>query len=493
MNPCGQPRQKASRTWCRIAVLLVSVCFGWLGASAQDAPDKTLSGAQPPLPFATAPIPSYKSDFKINIPSFENATFSFGAVQPGAVSSPGFEGVRTLTLEEAKAQAAAAGNPLVRLGELSVEVAKQHRLGAQGDYFPQIGSTLYNMHLNKQTGQVLTVERPLTGGILSVPVNIFAKNQTIYNLNAVQPITPLFAIYQLVKIARADENIARAKVGLPVKEIANQVEKNYFDLLVAQRELTGAEAGAKKVQAKWLRASNSTTPDISAEQQAEMAGAEKAVLLASSKVQELTASLNGLLGFPENARLDLVPPPPLVENVSLTEATENATAANPEVVEAEQTAIKAHAGKTLSKMAYFPVVAMMGGYSNQNAITDRVLPQDFGYIGLVATFTVFDGFKREHGVKERSAQAEMADLAVTLTKAKVAAGVKSSYFELDRSRQLYQMACRMVSGAQVVDASYKTDDPDVKAARTQMEADMFRAELDYRMAYAKVKAMMGVE
>ncbi len=493
MNPCGQPQHNGSPTGCRIAVLLVLVCFGWLGVSAQDAPDTTLSGAQPPRPFATAPIPSDKSDFKINIPSFENAAFSFGAVQPGAVSSPGFEGVRTLTLEEAKAQAAAAGNPLVRLGELSVEVAKQHRLGAQGDYFPQIGSTLYNMHLNKQTGQVLTVERPLTGSILSVPVNIIGKNQTIYDLNVVQPITPLFAIYQLVKIARADENIARAKAGLPIKEIASQVEKDYFDLLVAQRELTGAEAGAKGIQAKWLRASNSTTPSISAEEAAETAGAQKAVLLASSKVQELTASLNGLLGFPEGTKLDLVPPPPLVEDVSLKEATENATAANPEVVEAEQTAIKAHAGKTLSKMAYFPVVAAMGGYANQNVLSDKVLPQDFGYIGLVATLTVFDGFKREHGVKERSAQAEMADLAVALTKAKVAAGVKSSYFELDRSRQLYQMACRMVSSAQVMDASYKTDEPEAKAARAQMEADMFRAEMEYRQAYAKVKGLMGVE
>ena len=44
----------------------------------------------------------------------------------------------------------------------------------------------------------------------------------------------------------------------------------------------------------------------------------------------------------------------------------------------------------------------------------------------------------------------MADLGVQLTKAKVAAGVKSSYLELDRSRQLYQLARRMVSATQVV-------------------------------------------
>jgi len=167
--------------------------------------------------------------------------------------------------------------------------------------------------------------------------------------------------------------------------------------------------------------------------------------------------------------------------------------ANPEVIEAEQTAIKAHAGLTLTKLQYVPTVAITGGYANQSAISDRVLPKDFSYIGVIATFTIFDGFKREHSVKEAQAQAEMADLAVQLTKAKVAAGVKSSYFELDRSRQLYQLARRMVSAARVVDASYQPDNPEVESAQAKMEADMFRADFEYRQAYAKLKTLLGTQ
>jgi outer membrane protein TolC len=111
----------------------------------------------------------------------------------------------------------------------------------------------------------------------------------------------------------------------------------------------------------------------------------------------------------------------------------------------------------------------------------------------MASFTLFDGFKREHGVKEVKAQAEMADLGVQLTKAKVAAKVKSSYLELDRSRQLYQLACRMASATQVVQASYRPDEPEVESARAKMKAEMFRAELEYRQAYAKLKAQMGAQ
>ena len=111
----------------------------------------------------------------------------------------------------------------------------------------------------------------------------------------------------------------------------------------------------------------------------------------------------------------------------------------------------------------------------------------------MATFTVFDGFKREHDVKELRAKTEMADMGVQLTKAKVAAKVKSSYLELDRSRQLYQLARRMASATQVVEASYKPADPEVESARAKMKAEMFRAELEYRQAYAKVKALMGAQ
>jgi outer membrane protein TolC len=476
--------------WHRNSVLFMSIFFLCIGASAQDVSDKTSSGLQSPLPVAAPLIARYKVPLSFKTDSVEKVNFSDrGIVLATTVLTPGPDGMCRLTLEEAQQAAGGASNPLVRLGQLSVEAAKQHRQGVQGLYFPNVSTQLANLHLNKETGQVVTFSRL---GV-SVPVNIFAKDQTDFNVGAAQPVTPLFSIYQLVKIARADENIAKAKAGLPVAETARKVEKNFFELLVAQRELTSAQADAKRIQGKWLTASNSGAPRVSTEQETEMLGAEKALVLASSKVKELTSSLDEIVGLPEGTTLELVPPEPLREDVSMREAAAKAAAANTEVIEAEQTAIKAHAGLALTKLTYVPTVAIIGGYANQNAISDRVLPKDFSYIGFIATFTIFDGFKREHGVKEVKAQAEMADLGVQLTKAKVAAGVKSSYLELDRSRQLYQLARRMVSATQVVEASYKPDDPEVESARAKMEADMFRAELEYREAYAKLKALMGVQ
>jgi len=473
-----------NHVWCRCATLSMAIIFACLGATAQNPVDKAQSDIPTPLPVAAQSAP-YKFDATFRVDSIKNKSLLHqGPVLATTALTPGPDGVVTLTLDEAQQQAAVASNPLVRLGELQVEVAKQHRLGVEAQYFPAVSTSFFDLHYNKHPGDVLSA-----GPLGTVSVNIVNKDSNTMNFVAVQPITPLFSIYQLAKIARADENIARAKAGMPLAQTASNVEKTFFELLVAQQELISSKAHAKTIQAKWLRASNSAPTSISREQEADMISAEKAVIDPASKVKELTASLDGMLGLPEGTKLELLAPQPLVENISLGEAVDKAVS-NPEVIEAEQTAIKAHAGLVATKLQYVPTVGVIGGYALQDAI-NLVLPKSFGYIGVSASWTIFDFGKREHAVKEVKAQSEMADMGVQLTKAKVVAAVKNAYFELERSRQLSQLARRTVSSTQVVEASYNPNDSEVESARATMEADMFRTELEYRQAYAKLKGLMG--
>lgn len=396
---------------------------------------------------------------------------------------------RVITLEEALEQAAGAENPLARLGALQVEAAKQNRKTFEASYFPQISSTFANLHFNKFMGEQIAVRRPVLGGISTIGIPLLNKDETMAVFNVMQPLTPLLKVKQAVKIARADENIARVKAGMPVAETAAKVEKSYFALLIAQRELTVAQVQSKRVQDKYLLASTSPASVLSAEQEAELISAEKKMIMANSQVRELSASLNSLIGLPEETELELVPPSPQVEAISLADATQTAMASNPEVVEAEQTAIKARAGRRLAKLDYVPDVAVLGGYAYQTVMP--LLPRDFSYVGVMATFTIFDGGKREHTVKMRNAQVEAAELAVVLTKAKVAASVKTSYLEMDRSRLLSQVSQRMISTSQVVNADYHANAPEGREVRAGLEAEMFRAELAYREALARLKSLMG--
>jgi outer membrane protein TolC len=379
---------------------------------------------------------------------------------------------RAITLDDAQQRAQVAAAPLMRLGELQVEAARQHRLGVKSLYFPSITTQADYLHLSENPGEIFTVQRPLAGTVLSLPVQAVFQDQNAVNVVVTQPITQLFGVRQLVKIARADENIARAKAGMPVAEIAEQVEKNFFDLLIAQRELAAASAEAKHVRAS-LVADTSRT-------------------IAADKVAMLTASLNGLLGFPLETRLELVAPTPLVENLTLKNALQIAQATpSLEVIEAEQTSVKAHSAARLAKLEYGPGIAIMGGYLHQHALSGTVLPEDFAYVGVVGTYTLFDSFKREHSVKETSAQAKAADLGVQLAKDKAAAAVKTAYFELERSREAYNLARQLLPSTgqprvRLASDSGATDD----SSRARAEADLLRAELAYRQAYAKVTSLM---
>src|SRR5215472_456874 len=143
----------------------------------------------------TAGRPSQVSDF---------VAAGFPAAGYPAVRPPiRFGGPQHVTLEQVKQQSASrVTSPLAYMSQLSVEAAKQHRLGVQADYFPKFGATFLNLHTTDFLGQVL--RRPLIGPLTEVPVQIINKDMTAAALTFVQPITPIFAVRQAVRIARAD-------------------------------------------------------------------------------------------------------------------------------------------------------------------------------------------------------------------------------------------------------------------------------------------------
>jgi outer membrane protein TolC len=126
----------------------------------------------------------------------------------------------------------------------------------------------------------------------------------------------------------------------------------------------------------------------------------------------------------------------------------------------------------------------------QNVIP--AVPSNFGYGGVIASYNIFDFGKREHAIKEARAQLGMAELALQMTKAKVAADAKKAYDELERSRQLSQMAQKIGSSmAVLMNVSSAPQTLEIKAARAEVEAEMLQADLAHRQAYARFKALTG--
>jgi outer membrane protein TolC len=414
-----------------------------------------------------------------------------GRVAPAEIQSGSSDRTRRITLEQVKQSADPAARPLAQLGQLSVEAARQHRLGVQTQYFPKFSAFAMNLHFTDHLGEVITVRRPLLGINSQFPIAIFGQDQTVAALTFTQPITPILQVRQLVRIARADERIAMAKASAPVARRAREaeLEEAYFKLLIAHRQVISAERKLRP-ETRSLYAATSVQLIRDPIPQPESVEARVSFETAVAQVKELTTSLNRAMGWPDETQLELVMPDPLLENISPEEIADKSNGPNPDVVEAEQTVVKARAALTLSKLEYVPTVAAMSGYLFQNVIP--AVPSNFGYGGVVATYTLFDFGKRERDIKEARARLGMAEIALQLTKAKVAANVKKAYSELERSRQLSQVAQKMGSSvASLVNVSANPESMEVRATRAEVELEMLQADLAHRRAFAQFRAILG--
>jgi outer membrane protein TolC len=467
-----------------------------LTASALSLPAQVLpSPLLPALPIApgastllqahvSGPLITQTASARIADPA--GSVSSSGAPHPGTARQTG---PRRITLAEAQqqAQATAAANPMAHIAALGVEAAKQHRLGAQSDYFPKLSSTLTNFHFNKFMGQEITIQRPINGGTITAGLPLAGKDQTLIALTAAQPLTPLLKLHEVVNIARADERLAMAKAGMPV-EVAANVEKDYYAVLVAQRQVIVARAEAQAIRNGKLLAS--TTPTVTPAHEEQEIAAAKRLVNADSRAKELMVSLNERLGLPIDTDLELVAPDTILDQISLKEVADKAQVVNPEIAEAESNVAKARAASRLSKLDYVPDVLLMGGYAyNDNSIP--LLPRDFSFLGIMGSYNLFDFGKREHTIKERTATLGQAEAALELTKAKVAAAVKAAYFDMDRSRQLSELAHRISQEVSVKPASYTSDDPEATCSQAKVDIEILQADLEYREAFARLKTLMG--
>ena len=498
-------KHNACKYWTvvtRLSVVVTATMVLLLGtAAAQDpspgAPQSAIGNAAFPLArlfgggLSLAPVASVASrQWQPSDSAGMELTASAASGEKNQVQSDGSP--RRITLEQVKQQVAnPAANPLARLGQLSIEAARQHVIGAKADYLPKINALFANLHYSDSLGTLVTLRRPIQGSALQVPISIFNQDQTVASVTFVQPITPILQVYQLVKIARADERIAMAKAGVSVAKNVrdSQLEETYFKLLIAQRTLAAGEFKVGSPETRSLYASTSIKLASASGQEPELAEEQK-LLTARSEVKELSASLNRVMGWPTDTELELIPPDPLVENISFQEIADTSAATNPDVIEAQQTAIKARAASVLSKLAYVPTVAAMGGFLYQNAFP--AIPNNFGYGGVVVSYNLFDFGKREAAVKEASAQLGMAEIGVELTKAKVAESIKKTYYELERARQFSQLAQQMGSSViRLVSVSSAPESIEVKAARAKAETQMFEADLAHRQAYARLQTLLG--
>jgi outer membrane protein TolC len=407
--------------------------------------------------------------------------------------------VYRLTLEEAK-QRALSNNKLLNLASLNAESKAFAVKAARADYFPKVSGSVLYLHFNDDLGTVLTAGgRQVTGPhgtplvtfpAVSVNVPIFNQDSSYVLLTAVQPLTDLLKVRQGVKIAQADEQIARAQLEGGIRKLVSGVEQLYWGILAVQRIRAGAVEGVRGAE---LLAKTQTL-----EARTALVEARQGLQEADKQLADLQEQMNALLDLPACTTLELVEPPlPVLPYRCDDEVIGLALASSPEVREAQQTIEKAHAALAAGKLDYVPSIAAVGGYLNQSG-QDYIQP-NVGFIGVVGSYTFVDWGKRRNVIRERRDLIAMATLKLQQTEDEVRQKTQKAFREVAETQAALKTAQELVGLRKEAVKQATTPEamrnPAALIAASKAEGlaavDAVKADLAYRQAYVQLMSLIG--
>jgi outer membrane protein TolC len=423
------------------------------------------------------------------------------APAPLAVTATAPPTVYRLTLDGAR-ERALSNSKLLALAATNIEGKGFHTRATRANYFPQIVGNSVFFHFSDDLGTVVTTPgRHLTGPrgrtLINTPsqtINAAVLNQesSFNTIAAVQPLTALLKVRAGVQASRADEEIAQAQLDKGRRELASGVEQLFWGLLAAQRLHAGALEGVRAAEKL------GSAPTAPVELRLALAEARQGLGQVESQLADLQEQMNLLLDLPVCTRLDLVEPPlPVAPVTCADDAVGRAVANSPEVREAELTVKKAQAGVKVAKVDYLPNVVLMGGYANQT-FADYIQP-NFGYVGVMGSYTFVDWGKRKNSVREAENLVALANLKVRTTEDDVKQKALKAFRELEDARRGIPAAEEMVRLRKEAEKKAMTPDamtnpgPLVIAikARATAEVDLVKASLAYRVAHAQLMALLG--
>ena len=290
-----------------------------------------------------------------------------------------------LTLDDAKQRVITTNKGLV-LANLGIREKGEITAAARTDYLPKLLGNVTYLHFNSDLGSVIT-SRTGRFGILPPTTHTFAVNAVNQNssfaaITLAQPITKLIAVNAAVKLAKADEEIAKATLAKGTRELLSGVAQAFYGLHGAQR----IEA-ALTLQVGYLQQISEANP--SPELRVSALEVRQALNQVRGQAVDIAEQLNNLVGFPAGTVLILEEPMPPVPPVhSADEAARMALICNPQVLEAMATSKKAAAGLQVAKSEFLPDINVFGSYFNQTAAP--IIQPNFGAFGITGSYTFVD-------------------------------------------------------------------------------------------------------
>ncbi len=340
------------------------------------------------------------------------------------------------------------------------------------------------------------------------PVPLFQSKHNLFlgSVGAYQPISQLGKIRVGVKAAEADVRIAQTQVTKAELEVLQGVEKLYYGVLIAQKQLDEANANVQLTQAKLYDVESALLAGKTDEVykvglQADLASQQQKVVQILNQMEDYEADLKVVLGVPDTDSLRLTDVS--MEGLAvqpLNTYLEESRQSNPDVKLATQTIEKVEYGIEAARKDKLPNVGVLAGYNYQNVISD--LPANNYFLGLNVSWNIYDFGKRRSEENQRLSQKKQAEAYQAHTQEDVAAKISKAYRKVTQSQRLITVAqqavtlrreeVRMKTNAKEAGLKLEKDLLESKASLAKAEQDLYGAQLAYRLAIAELNTLAGI-
>jgi outer membrane protein TolC len=417
--------------------------------------------------------------------------------------------VRKLSLKEA-VELAISQNHSLRIARLKIVENEQKKAGERASYFPAItdhanaDDSTGISHIVIPTGTFGQVDTQLVPGHdVTIPQG---RDYLLLNEATIsQPLTQLIRIHEANRIAAAEVAISRADLKKAENQVAVDVHRLYFAILISELQKRAAEEqtayARQELKENTEGVRNGSLLRVSGIQgDVDVLQGQQAALTADLQVTDLNTELDDLLGLPLDTKLDLQP----IEAIGpdrrpSEEYVQTAWANNPEITAAEESIKKAAAALRSAKSAFIPDVTAYASDTSQRGVA-FIVP-NFGTVGVRLDYDVFDFGKRRSAVREREAQLAEAEENLKRLKDTISVQVERNYNALERTKSLVAVADQVValrrenerlSHNQVTQGVVTVANTlEATSATYKSQVDQLQANLNYMLAWAQLKQTIG--
>lgn len=351
---------------------------------------------------------------------------------------------------------------------------------------------------------------PILAQLMPVPSKdmvIGGDDDWFFNLTALayQPITQLKKVGDGVRVKEAELALAQTRRREVEWEIRMGVESLYSGILIGQRELIETRKRVEEAESRLADARNAE--EVGKALSVEVVGltaklleARKDHLDALNRLDNLTASLNDLLGLPLDSVLDLDPHlPPVTPPSSYTEVVAAADTSNTEVTSASLTVEKARSGVSAAGSDQWPELGAFAAYNYNQGLP--LINDGIFTFGLNLKWTLFDLGEKSSVKSRREAQQRQAEYNLERIKGQVHVEARREVKNLEYADRLVELAeqawefrrqsLQMMENAAEEGKKTGSDVLQARAELAKADLDLLKARLNRRLAIIRLQRVSG--